>query len=235
MKNTIVIVDNHVIVRQALRVLLKDLGFEVIGEASDGLEAINLVNELKPDILITELMLDNMNGLEVTRRVNKGNPEVGIVILSMYKDESYVIEALRAGAKAYVAKDSSTEDLLRAINETLAGKHYLGSFVSELAIQIYSEKRVSEYKEPYDSLSTREKEVMRRVVEGKTSKEIGELLVVSSRTIDTHRANIMRKLNLSSRSDLIRFAQRRGILPPENSYIEIGMDKTYKEKVASYS
>ena len=226
--------DDHIIVRQALHVLLEDLGFEVVGEASDGLQAIDLVYELKPNILVVDLMMGSMNGLEVTRRVRKDCPETGIVILSMYKDESYVIEALRAGAQAYVAKDSSIEDLLRAIHEALAGNRYLGSFVSELAIQTYSEKRASEYKEPYDTLSVREKEVMRMVVEGKTSKEIGESLFISARTIDTHRANIMRKLNLTSRSDLVRFAQRRGILPPENSFIEIGVNKPSREGVELY-
>jgi two-component system response regulator NreC len=208
MKNTIVLADDHSVIRQALRALLQDLGFDVVGEASDGLEAINVVNEFKPDILIVDLMMGSMNGLEVTRRV-----------LSMYKDESYVVEALRAGAKAYVVKDSSTEDLLRAIHEAIAGKHYLGSSICERAIQAYSEKAVSEFPEPYDTLSVREKEVMRMVAEGMISRDIGKLLCVSSRTIDTHRANIMRKLGLNSRADLIRFAQRRGILPPENAFV----------------
>ena len=220
MKNTIVLADDHSIVRQALRALLKDLNFEVIGEASDGLDAINLVNKLKPDILIGDLLMGSVNGLEVTRRVSKECPKTGIVILSMYKDESYVIEALRAGAKAYVAKDSSSEDLQRAIYEAVAGKRYLGSSICEQAIQAYSEKTVSKYQEPYDTLSVREKEVLQMVAEGKISKDIGKLLFVSSRTIDTHRANIMHKLGLNSRADLIRFAQRRGILPPENAFIQ---------------
>ena len=115
------------------------------------------------------------------------------------------------------------------------GSVILALFVCERAIQTYLEKRVSEYKEQYDTLSVREKEVMRMVVEGKTSKNIGELLCISSRTIDTHRANIMRKLNLNSRSDLIRFAQRRGILPPENSFIKIRANKPSREKVTSLS
>jgi two-component system, NarL family, response regulator NreC len=220
MKNTIVLADDHSVIRQALKAMLQDLDFEIIGEASDGLEAINLVNELKPDILIVDLMMGSMNGLEVTRRVSKDSPKTGVVVLSMYKDESYVVEALRAGAKAYVVKDSSTEDLLRAIHEAIAGKHYLGSSICERAIQAYSEKTVSEFPEPYDTLSVREKEVMRMVAEGMISREIGKLLCVSSRTIDTHRANIMRKLSLNSRADLIRFAQRRGILPPESAFIK---------------
>ena len=177
MKNTIVIADDHIIIRQALRALLADLGFEVVGEASDGPEAISLVDEIKPDILIVDLMMGGMNGLEVTRHVNKASPECGIVVLSMYKEESYVIEALRAGVKAYIAKDSSIDDLLRAIHETLTGKRYLGSFVCERAIQTYTEERASECKEPYDTLSIREKEVMRMIVEGKTSREIGGVTI----------------------------------------------------------
>lgn len=141
-KNTIVLADDHTIVRQALRVLVKDMGFEVIGEASDGLEAINLVNDLKPDILITDMLMGSMSGLEVTRRLTKESPKTSIVVLSMYNDESYVIEALRAGAKAYVAKGSNSEDLLRAIREALAGRRFLGSSICEQAIQTYSEKTV---------------------------------------------------------------------------------------------
>lgn len=220
MNNRIVLADDHNIVRQALRSLLKELGFQVIGEASDGLEAFNLVNQLKPDILIVDLMMGSMNGLEVTRRVTKECPETGVIILSMYKEESYVIEALRAGAKAYVVKDSSTEDLSRAIQEVIAGKHYLGPSISERAFQAYAEKTITEFQEPYDTLSVREKEVLRKVADGMTSRDIGKLLYVSSRTIDTHRANIMHKLCLNSRADLIRFAQRRGILPSEIAFIQ---------------
>ena len=218
MKNTIVLADDHTIFRQALRVMLKDLDFQVVGEASDGPEAINMVKELKPDILIVDLLMGSMNGLEVTRRVSRECPKTGVVVLSMYKDESYVIESLRSGAKSYIVKDSSIEDLLRGIKEAISGKHYLCSSISEQAILDYSEKNVSNIQEPYDSLSNREKEVLQMVAQGKTSRDIGQLLCVSSRTVDSHRANIMRKLDLKSRADLIRFSQRRGILPPENAF-----------------
>jgi two-component system, NarL family, response regulator NreC len=220
MKTTIVLADDHSIVRQAMRSLLQGLGFEVIGEAADGGEAIRVVIELKPDILMVDLMMGSMNGLEVTRRVAMGSPKTGVIVLSMYKDESYVIEALRAGAKAYVVKESSTEDLLRAIQETLAGKDYLGSSISERAIQAYAERAVSQFEEPYDTLSIREKEVLPMVAQGMTSRDIGKLLFVSSRTVETHRANIMHKLGLKSRSDMVRFAQRRGILPPEIAFMK---------------
>ena len=234
-KNTIVLADNHVIVRQAIRALLKDFGFEVVGEASDGMEVINLVNELKPDILITELMLGSMNGLEVTQRVKKECPVTSIVILSMYKDESYMIEALRVGAQAYVAKDSTIEDLMRAINEVLDAKRYLGSFICERVFQSYSEKMESEYKEPYDTLSIREKEVLRMVAEVKTSREIGGLLSISSRTVDTHRANIMHKLNLNSRIGFNPLCPAPGNPTARKFVIEIRVDKTSKKKAASRS
>lgn len=223
MKNTIVLADDHTIFRHALRVMLEDMGFEIVGEAPDGMEAIELVNQLKPDVIIVDLLMGSMSGLEVTRRVSKECPQTGVIVLSMYKDESYVIESLRAGAKSYIVKDSSTDDLLRGIRDTIAGKHYLCSDICEQAIMDYSNKKniSTTAQEPYDSLSNREKEVMQMVAQGKTSRDIGKLLFVSSRTIDTHRANIMRKLDLQSRFDLIRFAQRRGILPPENTFIKV--------------
>jgi DNA-binding NarL/FixJ family response regulator len=219
-KCKIVLVDDHPIVREGLRVLLEQLNYVVIGQASDGLEAIKLVEELRPNILMVDLMMGKMNGLEVTRRVSKQYPETSVIILSMYKDESYVIEALRAGAKAYVLKESYSEDLTRAINEVLSGKRYLGSSISERAIEAYSEKTISEFQNPYETLSIREREVIQMVVHGMTSKQIAETLVISPRTVDIHRRNIMRKLALHSRDDLTRFAQRQGIIPAEVALIK---------------
>ena len=215
MKHSIILVDDHSIVRQGLKAILEQLDFQVVGQASDGIEAIKLVGQLKPDILMVDLMMGSMNGLEVTRRVSKQYPDTAVIILSMYKDESYVIEALKAGAKAYVLKESNSDDLLRAINEVLNGNRYLGSSISEKAIATYAEKIISEFKNPLESLSIREREVIQYVVEGLTSKQIAESLIISPRTVDIHRRNIMRKLSLHSRDDLIRFAQRQGILPAE--------------------
>lgn len=219
MKNTIVLADDHTIFRRALRGMLEDLNYEVVGEAADGQEAINLVGELKPNVLIVDLLMGSMNGLEVTRHVSRACPKTSVVVLSMYKDESYVIESLRAGAKSYIVKDSSPEDLLKGICEAISGKHYLCSSISEQAILDYSEKTISKIQEPYNTLSNREKEVLQMLAQGQTSRDIGKVLFLSSRTVDTHRANIMRKLNLKSRSDLVRFSQRRGILPPENAFM----------------
>jgi DNA-binding NarL/FixJ family response regulator len=189
-----------------------------VGEASDGLEAIQLVEELKPDILVCDLMMRNMNGLEVARRVSNQHPKVGIVMLSMYSDESYVIEALRSGVKAYILKDSPAEDLVQAIREVIKGKHYLGSSLSERAIEMYMKKTANDMQDPYDTLSSREREVLQMVAQGMTSNEISKALFISSRTVDAHRSKLMRKLSLHSRSDLLRFAQRRGIIPNETPF-----------------
>ena len=212
---TIVLADDHNVVRHGLRLTLQELGFEVIGEASDGLEAIQLVEELKPDILLCDLMMGSMNGLEVARRVSNRHPKVGIVILSMYSDESYVVESLRAGAKGYVLKDCSGEELQQAITQVSKGKHYLGSYLSERAIEAYVRKANSGIQDPFDTLSSREREILQLVAQGMTSKDIAERLIVSPRTVDAHRSKLMHKLSLHSRSDVIRFAQRRGIIPAE--------------------
>jgi two-component system response regulator NreC len=217
--DTIVLADDHNVVRHGLRLTLEELGFEVAGEASDGLEAVRLVEELKPDILICDLMMGSMNGLEVARQVSSRHPEVGVIILSMYSDESYVVEALRSGAKAYVLKDCSAEDLMQAIAEVKRGKHYLGSSLSERAIEVYMKKTTDDVQEPLGTLSTREREILQMVAEGMTSKDIARKLFISPRTVDAHRAKLMHKLSLHSRADLIRFAQRRGIIPNEQPFV----------------
>lgn len=216
----IVLADDHVIVRHGLRLTLEETGFKVVGEASDGLEAIQLVKKLQPDILVCDMMMGSMNGLEVSRQVTKQYPKVNVIMLSMYSDEVYVIEALRAGAKAYVLKDSSAEDLVHAINEVTKGKHYLGSSLSERAIEMYAKKTTNGIQDPFDTLSTREREVLQMVAQDMTSTDISKKLFISPRTVDAHRSKIMHKLGLHSRSDLIRFAQRRGIIPTETRFTQ---------------
>ena len=215
MSMNLVLADDHSVVRHGLRLVLEELGYKVVGEASDGLEAIELVDKLKPDILLCDLMMGSMNGLEVTRQVSKKYPDTKVIILSMYADESYVIEALRAGAKAYILKDSSSEELLQTITEVLKGKHFLGAPFSEKAISIYMEKTADATQDEYYSLSNREREILQMVAEGMTSNQIAKKLFLSSRTVDAHRAKMMRKLNLHTKIDLIRYAQRRGIIPTD--------------------
>ena len=217
----VVLVDDHSVVRHGLRLVLEELGFTVIGEGSDGLEAIDAVAKLRPNILLCDLMMGHMNGLEVTRQVSKKYPETSVIILSMYSDESYVTEALRAGAKAYILKDTSPEDLNKAVTEVLKGNHYLGSPFSEKAISLYMEKTQDKTDDPYYTLSNREREILQMVAEGMTSIEIANKLCLSPRTIDAHRAKVMRKLSLNSRIDLIRYAQRQGIIPAEHFQKEL--------------
>lgn len=211
---TIALADDHQVVRNGLRVLLEaEPDFSVVGEAGDGLEAVRLVERLQPDVLVLDLMMPGLNGLEVARQVSQRSPQTRVVILSMYDNEAYVLEALRAGAAAYVPKESTSAELVRAIREAVAGRRYLSPPLSERAIEIYIQKAESAALDPYETLTAREREVLHLVAEGHTNAEIAARLFVSPRTIETHRANLMRKLGLHTQTDLIRYALRRGILP----------------------
>ena len=211
---TIVLADDHQIVRQGLRALLEaEPGFRVIGEAGNGLEAVRLVERLEPNVLVLDLMMPGLNGLEVARQVNKRLPQTRIVILSMHDNEAYVLRALRNGATAYVLKDSSATDLGQAVREAAAGRRYLSPPLSDRAIEVYKEKARAATLDKYETLTTREREVMQLTAEGHTNAEIASRLNISPRTAETHRANLMRKLGLNSQTDLIRYALRRGIIP----------------------
>jgi two-component system, NarL family, response regulator NreC len=214
---TIVLADDHQVVRQGLRALLKaEADFSVVGEAGDGLEALQLVEQLKPNVLVLDLMMPGLNGLEVCRQLNKHSPHTHIVILSMYSNEAYVLEALGNGASAYVLKDSSSADLVRAVREVAAGRRYLSPPLSDRAIEAYQEKAKAAALDKYETLTTREREVMQLSAEGHTSTEIAARLGISSRTAETHRSNLMHKLGLHTQADLIRYALRRGIIPMDN-------------------
>lgn len=214
---TIVLADDHRVVRQGLRALLEaEPGFSVVGEAGDGLETIHLVEQLKPDVLVLDLMMPGLNGLEVTRQLNKRLPHTRIVILSMYANEAYVLEALGNGASAYVLKDSSSADLVHAVREIAAGRRYLSPPLSDRAIEAYQEKARAAVLDKYETLTTREREVLQLSAEGHTSAEIAARLGISSRTAEAHRSNLMHKLGLHTQADLIRYALRRGIIPMED-------------------
>ncbi len=210
----IILADDHPIVRRGLRAVLEaEKGFTLIAEAGDGLEAVRMVENLQPDILIADMMMPGLTGLEVTRQVKHRVPNTKVIILSMHATESYVLEALRNGANGYVLKDSAAEELIRAILEVLDGRRFLSSQLSERAISSYIEKAESSAVDSYDSLTTREREVLKLAAEGSTNNEIAERLFISPRTAETHRANLMKKLNLSNHTELIRYAIRRGVLP----------------------
>jgi DNA-binding NarL/FixJ family response regulator len=213
---TIVLADDHHVVRQGLRSLLEaESDFSVVGEAGDGLEATQLVERLQPDVLVLDLMMPSLNGLEVTRQVSQRSPQTHVVILSMHPNEAYVLEALRAGAAAYVLKESTSAELVRAVREAVAGGRYLSPPLSERAIEVYMQKAESAALDPYETLTAREREVLHLVAEGHTNAEIADRLFISRRTVETHRANLMRKLGLRTQTDLISYALRRGILPME--------------------
>ena len=214
---TIVLAEDHHIVRQGIRAILeREPGFEVVGETSDGLEAAQLVEHLQPDVLVLDLMIPSLSGLEVARQVRQRSPKTCIVILSMHAAEPYVLEALQAGAMAYVLKESHSDELVRAIRNALDGRRYLSPPLSERAIEIYIEKAGSGTIDPYDTLTNREREVLHLAASGATNAEIAQRLSISPRTVETHRAKVMRKLELSSHIDLVRYALRRGILSMED-------------------
>jgi DNA-binding NarL/FixJ family response regulator len=213
---TIVLADDHHIVRQGLRSLLEaEPGFSVVGETGDGVEAAQLVERLQPGVLVLDLMMPGLNGLEVTRQVSQRSPQTRVVILSMHANEAHVLEALRAGAVAYVLKESTSAELVRAVREAVAGRRYLSPPLSERAIEAYMQKAESVALDPYETLTAREREVLYLVAEGHTNAEIADRLFISRRTVETHRANLMRKLGLRTQTDLISYALRRGILPME--------------------
>jgi len=214
---TIVLADDHHVVRQGLRTLLEsEPDFRVVGEAGDGLEAVQLVERLQPDVLVLDLMMPSLDGLEVTRQVSQRSPQTRVVILSMHSSEAYVLEALRHGAAGYVLKASSAADLIKAVREVTAGRHYLSPPLSEHAIAAYVQKAKDATLDKYETLTTREREVLHLAAEGYSNREIAERLSISPYTAMTHRANLMRKLDLHSQTDLVRYALQRGIIPMED-------------------
>ncbi|KAF0174485.1 MAG: LuxR family DNA-binding response regulator [Limisphaerales bacterium] len=212
---TIVIAEDHHVVRDGLRALLaaqKD--FQLVGEAADGLEAAQLVEKLQPDVLVLDLTLPRLHGLEVARQVKKSSPKTRVLILSMHANEAYVLEALRNDAAGYLLKDSTGAELVRAVRDVVAGRRYLSGSLSELAIQAYIQRKTTDTaQDMYEALTDREREVLHLAAEGLNNPDIARKLFISPRTAETHRANVMRKLNFKTQTDLVRFAIRRGILP----------------------
>jgi two-component system response regulator NreC len=214
---SIVLADDHHVVRQGLRALLQaEPDFRIVGEAADGLTTLRMVEEAQPDVLVLDLMMPGLSGLEVTRQLTERAVATRIIILSMYANEAYVLEALRHGAVGYVLKRSTADELVRAVREVLAGRRYLSPPLSERAIQTYLDKAKEAPPDAYEMLTARERQVLHLVAEGHTSAEIASQLSISPRTVEMHRANLMRKLELRSQADLIRFALQRGILPLED-------------------
>ena len=201
--------------RQGLRALLNEQpDISVVGEAADGPEATQLVERLKPDVLVVDMMMGVMSGIEVTRSVRKLSPKTCVVILSMHADEGYVLEALRAGAKAYVLKDSIADDLLHAMREAILGRRYLSHPLSEQVIEGYLQKEEGAALKPHERLTVREREVLHMLAQGLNNEEIAVRLSVSRRTVEVHRAHVMHKLGVHNQVQLLRYAIQAGITHP---------------------
>lgn len=214
----IFLADDHQIVRKGIKAILSiEPDFKVVGEAGDGIETVKLVEELHPDILILDLMMGGINGLEVTRQLTKKTPKTGIVVLSMHSNEAYVLEALRSGAMAYILKDNTTEDLVHAIREVAVGRRYLSSPLSDRAIMAYTQKTdTGKMQDPYEQLTTREREVLQMSAQGLSNTDIAGRLFISPRTIETHRANLMHKLGIRTQAELLQYAILRGLIPGQS-------------------
>lgn len=213
-ETTIVLADDHPVVRQGLRTLLEaEPGFRVVGEAGDGFEAVRLVDLMKPAAAVVDLMMPGLNGTDVVKRIARVSPRTRVLVLSLYSNEGYVADALAAGAAGYAVKDSSASDLVRAVTEVARGRRFLSSPLSERAIEAYMEKLISHRPDPYKRLTSREREVLQLAAEGHTNAQIAGRLQISARTVEGHRANLMRKLGLTNQTALVRFALSRGILP----------------------
>lgn len=216
MQVTIALADDHSVVLSGLKALLaQEPDFKLVGEATDGLEVAPMVERVRPDVLLLDLMMPGLNGLEVTRLVKQKTPQTRVVILSMHADVAYVVEALRNGAQGYVLKSAQGGELAEAIRAVVAGRRYLSPPLSEESVASYESRAKSAPPDPYATLTSREREVLQLVAEGKSNVEIGTALSIGKRTVETHRASLMRKLGLRSQAELIRFAVKRGIVSVE--------------------
>ncbi len=212
-KLTIVLADDHHVVRQGLRTLLEaELPCSVVGEAADGPAAIELVTRLQPTLLVVDMVLPGLNGLEVIRRVRQGAPQTHVVVLSMHADEAYVREALRAGATAYVLKEAHADEFVQAVQQAAAGRRYLSPPLSERALDAYIAQAAETTFDLVETLTAREREVLIMAAQGRTTAEIATQLSISGRTVEAYRARMMRKLGLHTQMDLIRYALRRGLI-----------------------
>lgn len=212
----LLLVDDHEVVRTGLRMLLENQpNFKIVGEASTGMQAIELANSLLPDVVIMDITLPDISGIEATRRLRQSHPDLPVVALTIHEDEQYFFEMLQAGASAYVPKRAAPEDLLNAIQAVHAGEVYIYPSLAKLLVADFlSRANEGSNKATMDGLTPREQEVLSVLAEGLSNDEIAEKLAISRHTVARHRENLMRKLNLHSRSELVKYAIRKGLISP---------------------
>jgi two-component system response regulator NreC len=211
-KIKVLIVDDHRVVRDGLSKILESCNdIQVIGEASNGLDAIRKFSDLKPDVVLLDISMPKLSGLEVSRRIKKENPTAKIVILSMHEEEEYSMKLVRLGVSGYLLKDSAAQEVIEAVRSAFAGRAYFSPKISKTLAESYRELAPTK-DDPYERLNDREREVLQLIAEGNTNKAIAEILFISPKTVDNHRTNLMRKLNIHSAADLVRWATKRGLV-----------------------
>lgn len=212
----ILLAEDHPVVREGLRVLLEgEEDLHIVGQTGEGSAVPALVDRLHPDVLVLDMVLPEMRGLEILAELQRRSSTARVVILSMHSSEGYVLEALRAGASAYVLKQSEPEELVRAIRAAVAGRRYLSPPLSERAVEAYARRAAHDPLDSYHSLTPRQRQVLQMVAEGRTNVEIAHRLGISPRTVEAHRAGLMKKLQLRSQADVVRFAVVRGLVPAD--------------------
>jgi two-component system, NarL family, response regulator NreC len=213
-KIRILLADDHEIIRSGLHLLLEQQpDFKVIAEASDGREAVELISKLHPEIAVLDIGMPQLNGIEATQQIASKEPATQVVILSMHSDESYVLRALKAGARGYILKNSAEADLIRAVRTVADGKCFFSPVISKMLLEDYVRQiRDQQTEDSYDLLTPREREILQLLAEGRTNKEVANLLKLSVYTVDAHRGNILQKLKLHGVPELILYAVRKGII-----------------------
>jgi len=213
-KIRVLLADDHQLMRSGIRLMLeREPDISVVGEASDGREAVALAKSLRPHVIVMDIGMPNLNGIEAANQMTQENPELAIMIVSMHPDETYVLRALKAGARGYLLKDSAEADLIKAVHVVANGKSFFSPSVSKVLLDDYVRKlKRSGTDDAYDLLTPREREVLQLIAEGKSNKDIANLLNLSVYTVESHRSNLMEKLNLRGLPELILYAVRKGII-----------------------
>jgi two-component system, NarL family, response regulator NreC len=215
-KIRVVLVDDHTILRAGLKIMLNaQPDIEVVGEASDGKQGILIAQQTLPNVVIMDITMPDMNGIEATQHIKKLQPETRVLILTMHENEAYLFQGLRAGASGYILKEAADTELISAIRIVQSGRFYLSPLAQSMMVDDYLQRvrsGASEERDSYNDLTEREREILKLIAEGFTNNQIAERLIISPKTVDTHRTHIMDKLNLHSRAELVKYAMRRGLL-----------------------